>query len=130
MATVRAFRRLIYSGDMIRAIRYSLVYILITENSVIWNFRNLSRMMVLMICLNLLIGSLLNRNGFLVEGLFIGQANDIDMRKLNGKQPDMQDIYHDPLDGISLKMWECVKPVLKKDGLPLGIIIFGTGGGK
>ena len=51
------------------------------------------------------------------------------MRKLNGKQPDMQELYcHDPLDGISLEMWECVKPVLKKDGLPLGIIIFGTSG--
>ena len=66
-----------------------------------------------------------------MEGLFIGQVNDMEMRKLNGKQPDMHEsFYYDPLDGISLKMWECVEPVLKKDGLPLGIIIFGTGGGK
>ena len=51
------------------------------------------------------------------------------MKKLNGKRPDMHEsFYHDPLDEISLEMWESVKPVLKKDGLPLGIIVYGTGG--
>ena len=51
------------------------------------------------------------------------------MRKLNGGPPDMHEsFYHDPLDEISLEMWEAVKPVLKKDGLPLGIIVYGTPG--
>jgi len=56
-------------------------------------------------------------------------VNDIDMKKLKGGSPDMHEsFYHDPLDGISLEMWESVKPVLKKDGLPVGIIIYGTHG--
>ena len=48
------------------------------------------------------------------------------MKKLNGKSPDMRELYYDSLYGVTPEMWESVKPVLKKDGLLIGIMIYGT----
>ncbi len=52
------------------------------------------------------------------------------MKKLNSKQPFVPEEYYDELYGIIPEMWECAKPVLIKDGLPVGIIVFGTVHGK
>ena len=46
------------------------------------------------------------------------------MKKLKGKQPSVPEEYYDGLYGTTLEMWESVKPVLKKDGRPIGIIIY------
>ena len=47
---------------------------------------------------------------------------------INGKQPMSWSANIDLLDEVTPEMWESVKPVLRKDGLPVGIIIYGTAG--